>query len=126
MGQCARIVFSVFMMLFLMSGTSFAETEDKVDKEGSSCKEKLLRVGVPSTLETIASLSAIKIWLTAAREHGVAYATWHKAEDKKITCNKREKSFLYLCFVSAKPCLDEAIPQDDKTAKKQDEPAAPK
>ena len=119
MGQCVRIVIFACMMLFPMSGAAFAKGPEQKEP---ICKDKFSSVGMTSTLEMVATLSSIIKWLKTAQKHGDTYASWHRAKSKEISCNKR--GILYICYVSAIPCLDESIASDNAKAKKQDTFAA--
>ncbi|MGI9378441.1 MAG: hypothetical protein ACR2OW_02235 [Methyloligellaceae bacterium] len=69
-----------------------------------SCKSKLVAVGRPNQIETIAQLNAVGAWITRARKIGETYAEWRYADKAQVSCEKKGSSGFYLCRASGKPC----------------------
>ena len=70
----------------------------------NKCKKKIVAIGRPNRIETIANLNAVGAWISQAQKHGKKYSQWLSAEKASVECDKRGSSQFYLCRASAKPC----------------------
>ena len=70
-----------------------------------SCKKKIIAIGQPNRIESVANLNAIGAWISRAQEHGKDYAQWLSASKASVDCEKKGSSQFYLCRASGKPCL---------------------
>lgn len=68
------------------------------------CYKKIGVKGRPHKLNTVASLSAVRLWSEKAKKHGEKYAMWHNALGSNIKCEKLPRSDYYSCFAAGKPC----------------------
>jgi len=98
-----------------LADVSLASTKTKNPVPGEDgCYKKIGIKGRPHKLNTVASLSAVRLWSEAANKHGPKYAMWHNAANSSIKCQKLPRSEYFSCFASGKPC-----PARDEQARKQ-------
>ena len=91
------------LTIFILSPFGGISADDKSAAE-VSCKSKLVAVGRPNQIETIANLNAVGAWISRAREHGASYAECRYAEKAQVSCENKGKSGFFLCRASGKPC----------------------
>lgn len=70
-----------------------------------SCKKKIVAIGQPNRIESVANLNAIGAWISRAQEHGKDYAQWLVASKASVNCDKKGSSQFYICRASGKPCM---------------------
>lgn len=71
----------------------------------SQCQRRMMAKGFPNRIETVASLSAIRIWTQMAKDkHGAEFAMWHNADGKALKCSPVKNSDYIACFATGRPC----------------------
>lgn len=83
-----------------------------------TCERRVVAKGFPNRIETVASLSAVRIWSETAKDrHGPDYAMWHNAGGRSLRCSPVQSSNYIMCVAIGRPCrmhADKA--KADKTA----------
>lgn len=74
--------------------------------DDSNCKRKVVAKGFPNRTETVASLSAVRLWVEATRrKYGPDYSMWHNAASPAVRCNLVDDYSGYrMCIAIGRPC----------------------
>lgn len=93
-------------MIALLAGISLSSgPEPALAGEERTCGKFLAVKGFPNKTETVASLSAVRLWTDAAQKtNGPEYAMWHNAGRKELKCVFVQKSEYMMCFAKGLPC----------------------
>lgn len=100
-----------------------SKTDDKEIEWIKVCQKPVKTPGPGDTLSTVAKLKTIIIWSEKVKnKYGEDYAQWHKANGKKVKCNKKSGSNYYYCELRAIPCTykekdNEEEPKNEDSAK---------
>lgn len=71
----------------------------------SGCEKPIAAKGFPNQTETMARLSAIRLWTQAAAEKfGPEFSMWHNADAQVLRCNTVQRSSYVACFARGRPC----------------------
>jgi hypothetical protein len=85
-----------------------------------TCHRRVVAKGFPNKIETVASLSAMRIWSETAKDrHGSDYAMWHNAGGRSLRCSAVQNSKYIMCVAIGRPCkMHAANVKADKTAQR--------
>ncbi len=84
-------------------------------KDKANCKKPIAAKGIPNLMESVAGLSALRMWSqTAETKHGAGYSMWHNAGGQAVKCERKGNSDFHVCVATGKPCQ---ATTPDKTAK---------
>ena len=95
------LVLAVFLGPGLTCGGAAAAGKD----DESLCGKKVSAQGMPSPIQSIANLNAVQLWIElAAEQSGADSAMWHNAAGGQVKCEQIERSAMYRCYATGKPC----------------------
>lgn len=88
------------------------------DAAAAACERRMAAKGFPNRTETVAGLSAMRLWVEAVTEkHGEAYAMWHNAGSAELRCSIVYEPDFMTCVALGRPCRmhmaeSEEVPAD--------------
>ena len=100
----AGLAISVIAVMAMASAPAVRAAE--ITGSVTKCHRLIAAKGFPNQTETMARMSAIRLWTQAAEKgYGAQYAMWHNAERQNLRCHQVQESHYVMCFAKGRPCL---------------------
>lgn len=101
----------------LAAALAVAAHQPAAQADEPGCKHRVVAKGFPNKTETVASMSAVKVWIQLVRaKHGSNYAMWHNAGSATLRCNLMKDSEYRMCVALGRPCPTHLAPQEQASA----------
>lgn len=123
-----RQALKVAMLAAAMNVAAAGHAARAADSE-ARCERKVVAKGFPNKVETVAGLSAVRLWVEAVKaKHGADYSMWHNAKAPALRCNLAQDDAEYItCVAIGLPCQMRIAATEDaeEKAAKHRSPASP-
>lgn len=93
----------------LVAGGASGIAEEHLQIGPYMCKGIVKAAGTTRPSKSLAELTAIRSWIEIVkRDDKEDYAWWHRAQDKKLTCDAVSRGRYHRCAIEARPCVPAA------------------